>query len=129
RRQVQEFERRVVFVQRDQGLLGIGRKGVTVDLHVATPFGRYMSTTNGDGRNRHDIAPAAPDTLAVRGDRMAHSEAQPADIRSQHPLWDERDAVGRRAMLTEILAQVSHEALQGDTLEAVLRAIVDCITR
>jgi len=60
---------------------------------------------------------------------MAHSEAQPADIRSQHPLWDERDAVGRRAMLTEILAQVSHEALQGDTLEAVLRAIVDCITR
>src|SRR6185312_16145409 len=76
-----------------------------------------------------DIAPAAPDTLAVRGDRMAHSEAQPADIRSQHPLWDERDAVGRRAMLTEILAQVSHEALQGDTLEAVLHAIVDCLTR
>ena len=60
---------------------------------------------------------------------MAHSEAQPADIRSQHPLWDERDAVGRRAMLTEILAQVSHEALQGDTLEAVLHAIVDCVTR
>ena len=60
---------------------------------------------------------------------MAHSEARTADIRSQHPLWDERDAFGRRAMLTEILAQVSHEALQGDTLEAVLRAIVDCITR
>ncbi|HEX5354546.1 MAG TPA: diguanylate cyclase [Rhodanobacteraceae bacterium] len=57
------------------------------------------------------------------------SEAIPTDIRSQHPLWDERDAVGRRAMLTEILAQVSHEALQGETLEAVLRAIVDCITR
>jgi diguanylate cyclase (GGDEF)-like protein len=55
--------------------------------------------------------------------------AQTADIRSQHPLWDERDAIGRRAMLTEILAQVSHEALQGDTQEAVLRAIVDCITR
>ena len=60
---------------------------------------------------------------------MAQSMARPADIRSQHPLWDERDAFGRRAMLTEILAQVSHEALQGDTLEAVLRAIVDCITR
>ncbi|HVX04084.1 MAG TPA: diguanylate cyclase [Rhodanobacteraceae bacterium] len=60
---------------------------------------------------------------------MAQPMAQPADIRSQHPLWDERDAVGRRAMLTEILAQVSHEALQGDTLEAVLHAIVDCITR
>ena len=51
------------------------------------------------------------------------------DIRRQHPLWDERDAFGRHAMLTEILAQVSHEALQGDTLEAVLRAIVECITR
>ena len=60
---------------------------------------------------------------------MAQSEAQPSDIRSQHPLWDERDAFGRRAMLTEILAQVSHEALQGETLEAVLHAIVDCITR
>jgi len=58
---------------------------------------------------------------------MAHS--QPADIRGQHPLWDERDAFGRRTMLTEILAQVLHEALQGDTLEAVLKAIVDCITR
>lgn len=60
---------------------------------------------------------------------MGHSEARPADIRSQHPLWDERDASGRRTLLTEILAQVLHEALQGDTLEAVLKAIVDCITR
>lgn len=73
---------------------------------------------------------ASPDTLAgARGIVMAHSKAQPTDIRSQHPLWDERDAFGRRTMLTEILAQVSHEALQGDTLEAVLHAIVDCITR
>lgn len=60
---------------------------------------------------------------------MPHAGAQPTDIRGQHPLWDERDASGRRAMLTEILAQVLHEALQGDTLEAVLKAIVDCITR
>lgn len=60
---------------------------------------------------------------------MASSRARTTDIRSQHPLWDERDASGRHVMLTEILAQVSHEALQGDTLEAVLRAIVDCITR
>jgi diguanylate cyclase (GGDEF)-like protein len=60
---------------------------------------------------------------------MAHSEAKSTDIRGQHPLWDERNASGRRAMLTEILAQVSHEALQGDTLEAVLQAIVDCATR
>lgn len=60
---------------------------------------------------------------------MVRTEARTTDIRSQHPLWDERDAFGRHAMLTEILAQVSHEALQGDTLEAVLRAIVDCVTR
>lgn len=60
---------------------------------------------------------------------MAQSRGQPADIRGQHPWWDERDASGRRALLTEILAQVLHEALQGDTLEAVLKAIVECITR
>ena len=60
---------------------------------------------------------------------MASSEAKSADIRDQHPLWDRRNAAGRRAMLTEILAQVSHEALQGDTLEAVLQAIVDCVAR
>lgn len=57
------------------------------------------------------------------------SKATTTDIRDHHPLWDERDAFGRRAMLTEILAQVSHEALQGETLEAVLQGIVDCIHR
>ncbi|MGH8114311.1 MAG: diguanylate cyclase [Rhodanobacteraceae bacterium] len=60
---------------------------------------------------------------------MAHPTVRPTDIRSQHPLWDERDEFGRHTMLAEILAQVSHEALQGDTLEDVLKAIVDCITR
>lgn len=58
---------------------------------------------------------------------MAASEARTVDIRNQHPLWDERDSHGRRAMLTEILAQVSHAAMQGDTLETVLKSIVDCI--
>jgi diguanylate cyclase (GGDEF)-like protein len=57
------------------------------------------------------------------------AQAHSTDIRGQHPLWDERDAAGRRAMLSEILAQVSSEALQGDTLEAVLKGIVDCIAR
>jgi diguanylate cyclase (GGDEF)-like protein len=60
---------------------------------------------------------------------MANLQSRPVDIRGQHPLWDERDAFGRDAMLAEILAQVSHEALQGETLEGVLKAIVDCITR
>jgi len=43
--------------------------------------------------------------------------------------WVDRDASGRRAMLTEILAQVSREALQGEGLEAVLQCIVDCLVR
>lgn len=60
---------------------------------------------------------------------MSQPTAHATDLLNQHPLWDERDAFGRHAMLTEILAQVSHEALQGDTLEAVLRAIVECINR
>ena len=45
------------------------------------------------------------------------------------PPWSERDQSGRRAMLTEILAQVSMEAMQGDTLETVLKRIVDCVAR
>jgi diguanylate cyclase (GGDEF)-like protein len=41
--------------------------------------------------------------------------------------WSERDAPGRRALLTEILAQVSREALQCEGVEAVLQGIVDCL--
>ncbi|HET7931984.1 MAG TPA: sensor domain-containing diguanylate cyclase [Rhodanobacteraceae bacterium] len=58
---------------------------------------------------------------------MAASEARTVDIRNQHPLWDERDSHGRRALLTEILAQVSHAAMQGDSLDTVLKSIVDCV--
>lgn len=43
--------------------------------------------------------------------------------------WDERDVAGRHGMLAGILAQVSAEALQGETLDDVLRRIVDCVTR
>jgi diguanylate cyclase (GGDEF)-like protein len=43
--------------------------------------------------------------------------------------WIERDAAGRGAMLTEILAQVSREALQGEGLDAVMQRIVDCLIR
>jgi diguanylate cyclase (GGDEF)-like protein len=41
--------------------------------------------------------------------------------------WAERDARGRRALLTEILAHVSREALQGEGVEAVLQRIVGCL--
>jgi diguanylate cyclase (GGDEF)-like protein len=58
---------------------------------------------------------------------MTHSAAKHPDTHGQDPPWGERDASGRRAMLTEILAQVSSEALQGETLEAVLQRIVDCV--
>jgi len=43
--------------------------------------------------------------------------------------WVDRDASGRRVMLTEILAQVSREALQGESFEAVLQCIVDCLVQ
>lgn len=42
-------------------------------------------------------------------------------------IFVDRDATGRGAMLTEILAQVSREALQGEGLHAVLQRIVDCL--
>jgi len=44
-----------------------------------------------------------------------------------HVRWTERDASDRHAMLTALLALVSSEALQGETLEAVLQRIVDCV--
>lgn len=43
--------------------------------------------------------------------------------------WVDRDVPGRRAMLTGILAQVSHDALQGDGLESILQRIVDSLVR
>ncbi|WP_077442511.1 diguanylate cyclase [Rhodanobacter sp. C01] len=60
---------------------------------------------------------------------MTHSTASDEYAQEQHSLWSERDASDRRAMITEILAQVSMEALQGDTLEAMLQRIVDCVAR
>jgi diguanylate cyclase (GGDEF)-like protein len=39
------------------------------------------------------------------------------------------DAAGWHARLTELLAEVSREALQGEDLQAVLRRIVDCLVR
>jgi diguanylate cyclase (GGDEF)-like protein len=47
----------------------------------------------------------------------------------REPAFDGPDGPGRRVMLTEILAQVSAEALQGETLEEVLQRIVDCVAR
>ncbi|GGY17957.1 hypothetical protein GCM10008098_07220 [Rhodanobacter panaciterrae] len=60
---------------------------------------------------------------------MTHPTACDEYAHQQRSPWGERDASDRRAMLTEILAQVSMEALQGDTLEAVLQRIVDCVAR
>ncbi len=41
--------------------------------------------------------------------------------------WSKRSAADRYFMLADLLAEISSEALQGDSLEAVLKRIVDCI--
>jgi diguanylate cyclase (GGDEF)-like protein len=58
---------------------------------------------------------------------VQHPEAHREDTRE--PVIAGPDTPGRRVMLTEILAQVSAEALQGETLEEVLQRIVDCVAR
>ncbi len=59
---------------------------------------------------------------------MTHSGSRRDSIEPE-PHWHGRDGSGRPVMLTEILAQVSSEALQGETLQEVLQRIVDCLTR
>lgn len=60
---------------------------------------------------------------------MGAADAGKVDSDLPQAAWDARDFRGQRATLTAILAQVSHAAMQGDTLAAVLKAIVDCIAR
>lgn len=60
---------------------------------------------------------------------MTHPAAINLNALGSAANWDALDAAGRRVMLTEILAHVSSEALQGETLEAVLQRIVDCIAQ
>jgi diguanylate cyclase (GGDEF)-like protein len=51
------------------------------------------------------------------------------DTLAPAPPWGEQGAHEQRAMLTEILARVSREALQGEGLDAVLQRIVDCLVQ
>ena len=60
---------------------------------------------------------------------MTPSGPDHAEPRDPDPSWAERDASDRHVVLSEILARVSSEALQGETLEAVLQRIVDCIAQ
>jgi diguanylate cyclase (GGDEF)-like protein len=57
--------------------------------------------------------------MADRSERTA-SQADPRGART---------APARGAVLARLLAQVSREALQGETLDAVLQRIVDCLVR
>lgn len=41
--------------------------------------------------------------------------------------WDDQDRAGRGAALTDVLARVSREALQGENFDAILQRIVDCL--
>jgi diguanylate cyclase (GGDEF)-like protein len=60
---------------------------------------------------------------------MAASDSDDGSMRSAEAPWTALDAAGRGAMLTEILAQVSREALQGEGLDDVMQRIVDCLIR
>ncbi|MEP7185568.1 MAG: diguanylate cyclase [Rhodanobacter sp.] len=60
---------------------------------------------------------------------MTYSMA-PADIGGDLPWsWPGGAASGQRGMVAEILAEVSMEALQGDSLVDVLQRIVNCLAR
>ena len=48
-------------------------------------------------------------------------------MNSHNPSWIDADAATRQAALAEMLAQVSLQASQGETLDEVLKRIVDCI--
>lgn len=43
--------------------------------------------------------------------------------------WTGADELGRRALLAEILAQISREALEADGVDQILQSIVDCLAR
>jgi diguanylate cyclase (GGDEF)-like protein len=60
---------------------------------------------------------------------MTSSGAKRAAPRGAGESWGERDVSDRHVVLSEILARVSSEALQGETLEAVLQRIVDCVAQ
>jgi len=55
--------------------------------------------------------------------------ANRSDREASQLRWAREDAPGRGAMLAALLAEVSREALQGETLDAVLQRIVDCLVR
>lgn len=59
---------------------------------------------------------------------MASGDHNPAQLPAR-ALPPADDGSGQPAMLAEILAQVSREALQGEDLDAVLRGIVDCLVQ
>ena len=68
--------------------------------------------------------------MAVKAVKTRHPRA--ASTGKYEPTglpWVERAPSDRHAMLTGLLALVSSEALQGDTLEAVLQRIVDCVAQ
>ncbi len=60
---------------------------------------------------------------------MSIPDPRKATVPAPRVSRDEGAASGRDAMLAGILAQVSHEALQGEDLDAVLQRIVDCLLR
>lgn len=60
---------------------------------------------------------------------MSHAVADASAAVSPDAVWGRSDPSDRSAVLAEILARVSSEALQGETLDAVLQRIVDCLAK
>ena len=60
--------------------------------------------------------------MAVAKSAWVFNDAQGSPRR-----WSGQSATERRNILADILAKISSEALQGDSLEAVLKRIVDCV--
>jgi diguanylate cyclase (GGDEF)-like protein len=58
---------------------------------------------------------------------MSKPSAPPASRFSRDMPRDDPDRVGRGAALTDVLARVSREALQGENFDAILHRIVDCL--
>src|SRR5690348_2196120 len=111
-RQVQEFERDVVFVQRGQRLLGVGRKRVAIELHVLLQ--PWISCLRRTTVAAMDTAPAAPDAHCIRSAASSRLLAM-ATVAAE---WRPRTAL--------------HRGMAGLTLSAwpkVLSMMMPCRTR
>lgn len=58
---------------------------------------------------------------------MSNPAADNPNIDVPTTAWDGQDVTVRRATLTRLLVRISRDALQGDSLESILKGICDCL--